>query len=275
METLNLSGLPFSSRMTSTQDETAHDHSYFECFFITNGKILHRIENTEVELSTGDAVLIAPGIQHSFKHIGECTHRDNMIEVKMFESCCNFLDPNCFQRFIKEKYVSFHLTQEYMLLFKSHIIYFLSIYDIPQRRNYEKFLIIFLLSALLFPNEENFVSVNNFKQQVLACVSTHFMKKNAITLICEEMNFNQSYLCKKFLNTCGCTLTEYINDLRIKHAAYLLSMTQYTLPRICDEIGIESLPYFNKLFKEHYNTTPAKYRKEHLGGSPLALLKNS
>ena len=51
---------------------------------------------------------------------------------------------------------------------------------------------------------------------------------------------------------------EKINELKINYSAYLLWATDYTIPEICEKIGIESVSYFHKLFKKRYGTTPHK-----------------
>ena len=61
----------------------------------------------------------------------------------------------------------------------------------------------------------------------------------------------------------GVTLLEYVNGLKLNHATYLLKTTHYTLAEICEQIGIESMPYFIKIFTQKYGMTPAKYRKNH------------
>ena len=58
------------------------------------------------------------------------------------------------------------------------------------------------------------------------------------------------------------TLFIDINDLRIKHAAYLLQTTDYTQQKICESIGFESVSYFNKLFKRKYGITPATFKRQ-------------
>ena len=80
-------------------------------------------------------------------------------------------------------------------------------------------------------------------------------------LVYQQLQFNKSYLSKKFKDVFGMTITDYINEMRVKYAAYLLSVTEHPLTYICESAGYESLPYFNKVFKTYYQTTPAKYRK--------------
>ena len=58
----------------------------------------------------------------------------------------------------------------------------------------------------------------------------------------------------------------------MKHAGYLLQTTDYTQQQICESIGIESVSYFNKLFKSKYGVSPGQFRRQtnKKGLSPLS-----
>ena len=119
-----------------------------------------------------------------------------------------------------------------------------------------------LLGVALFPKNGNAVTLNDFKTQCSSIINDQFTSPNAIQIICDYFHYNQSYMCEKFKRVFGRTMTDYINDLRLARSAYLLSVSTYSLREICDLIGFNSLSYFNKLFKEYYGISPAKYRKQ-------------
>jgi transcriptional regulator GlxA family with amidase domain len=49
---------------------------------------------------------------------------------------------------------------------------------------------------------------------------------------------------------------------RMDRAAWLLRTTDYSISKICEEVGYISENSFFKAFKKLYSTTPAKYRKD-------------
>lgn len=263
MRTLNLSGLPFASRISNYNDEDLHDHDFFECFYVTDGSITHITEDGREQLTVGDAVIITPHYPHRFERTQDCTHRDNMISEPLFKACCDFLDDRVYTQLRSDRYTKFQLSPANMQIFEKNIITYLLTNDGRKWRNYERSLVIFLLDSLLYPPLKHTASLNDFQTECLAVIGDNITKYDAVDRIAKLMQLNRSYLCTKFKKQFGCTLTDYVNELKIKHAAYMLKMTHHTLPRICELIGIESLPYFIKLFKKQYGTTPAKYRKEH------------
>ena len=262
MEQLNLSGLSFASKSNFCNDEFLHNHAFVECFFICEGSIIHKIHDTQDVLSVGDGVIILPGCSHSFERFQPCIHRDNMISMELFEECCQFFNKNLFDGLQQSKYIRFHIDIDRIQFFEKSVISYINCSDVFQKKKYEKLLVTLLLSFITLPEFYKSSSVNDFYSLCVSTISDVFNKPNAIDLVHQQLQFNKSYLSKKFKDVFGVTMTDYINEMRVKYASYLLSVTEYPLPHICELIGLESLPYFNKLFKNYYHTTPAKYRKD-------------
>ena len=261
MELLNLSGLAFASKSTSSEDEFIHGHAFVECFFVCEGSIIHRTENHEETLFVGDGVIIAPTVTHEFERTQPCTHRDAMISMELFRECSSFLNSKIYEQLLSERSLRFHIDVERIQFFEKTVISYISASDVFQKKMYEKILTTLLLSYIILPDFYESASVNDFRSKCITVISNVFHKPNAMELVYQQLQFNKSYLSKKFKDVFGMTITDYINEMRVKYAAYLLSVTEHTLTYICESVGYESLPYFNKVFKTHYHTTPAKYRK--------------
>ena len=129
-----------------------------------------------------------------------------------------------------------------------------------------------ILGHLLFAKNDKEKPSNDFRAKCITVVNTNFANVDAMKMIIDEMCLNRSYLCKRFKSVFNMTLTEYINELRMKHAGYLLQATDYTQQQICESIGIESVSYFNKLFKSKYGVSPGQFRRQtnKNGLSPLS-----
>lgn len=55
---------------------------------------------------------------------------------------------------------------------------------------------------------------------------------------------------------------QYLNDLRISESKRLLRETDRTITEIAYAVGYNSIPHFNRVFKQHTGTTPTEYRDE-------------
>lgn len=93
-----------------------------------------------------------------------------------------------------------------------------------------------------------------------------FVDKNyASPIILDEIssvvNMNPSYFCRVFKKVTGKTLMEYVNFVRIYKAENLLTSTEESILDISVETGFSSVSYFNRVFKNLKDASPAAYRK--------------
>jgi hypothetical protein len=82
--------------------------------------------------------------------------------------------------------------------------------------------------------------------------------------ICDK---DMSYInraMRKYLNS---TPTEFINDARLRYAAWLLETSSYPTSDISEICGFSDLPYFCRKFKEKYEYTPTQFRKNALNAA--------
>ena len=77
----------------------------------------------------------------------------------------------------------------------------------------------------------------------------------------EEVNLSPSYLSKKFHNTIGKTISEYLNSERLKHAALELISTKHSITEIALNSGFNDANYFKDVFKKTFGISPREYRK--------------
>ncbi len=128
-----------------------------------------------------------------------------------------------------------------------------------------------LLNILLkfFKNNESTESVpQSLSEQILYCLNKNTHIQGGIPSLSKQLKYSSSYLCHVFKQQTGTPLSQHIKHLRLQYIAYYLKTTNYSLQKIADLVGIESLPYLNKIFKEKYNVPPIKYRKQFNNQSP-------
>lgn len=81
-----------------------------------------------------------------------------------------------------------------------------------------------------------------------------------IEKLCKETNISRVYFNKLFKNTYGITPIEYINNLRIKKAKFLLDSGNYTNGEIAQLCGFSDIKYFYVVFKKITGLTTKEYK---------------
>lgn len=82
--------------------------------------------------------------------------------------------------------------------------------------------------------------------------------------IAESIGKNPSYTSSLFSNTCGVTLIEYLNSVRVKKACSLIAYTETPMEDIEKSCGFNNHRNFCRVFKAYVGTLPRRYRTSHM-----------
>ncbi|HOG49534.1 MAG TPA: AraC family transcriptional regulator [Lentisphaeria bacterium] len=122
------------------------------------------------------------------------------------------------------------------------------------------------LFARFFIDEENLLSESQVPDWLVSLCAAMREEKNFIAglprlqkLACRT----PGHVCKSFQKYLGRRPTEYINELRLAHAARQLSDTTDDIVAIATRLNFRSLSWFYRLFQQRYGVSPAAYRHLH------------
>lgn len=257
---LSIANHAIISRLTDTQDEFLHSHEFFEIILIRYGSITHCIGGNKEIMQVGDACIVAPNTQHSFIRKGDCAHRDVMMSATLFKKTCDFLDIDLYDKLLETGFVKFNIGVKKIEDFENSYLAFTEMDDENTLKIYAKTIACQLISAL-YTNTQTVSSGDVFKSKCITIINENYAKKDILNILLSELGYTQGHFCKKFKNAFQITPIEYINRRKIISAASNLVLTNYSIEECCHLVGFDSLPHFIKLFKEHYGTTPTKYRR--------------
>lgn len=80
-----------------------------------------------------------------------------------------------------------------------------------------------------------------------------------IEKIAEGVFLDASYIRRIFSKYMGCTISDYLTELRLKEAEKLLEKDNLTVSQIAERVGYTDPGYFAKCFKKYYGITPTSY----------------
>lgn len=98
-------------------------------------------------------------------------------------------------------------------------------------------------------------------QHAITLIDGRITEELSLNTIAGLLNVSSSYFSTLFKKETGTTLTEYINNRRVKHAKYLLESTKLQVQTIAQHCGIMDVHYFSKVFKKKTGMTPKEYRQ--------------
>ena len=86
----------------------------------------------------------------------------------------------------------------------------------------------------------------------------------SLDLIADECKLSPSYAGRVYRKMTSKSISEAINDKRLKVMAALLIEKSTSVKKIAEHIGISNYAYIYKLFKRAYGLTPSEYRRQEL-----------
>lgn len=258
---------PFNSKITEYGDEVVHKHQFYEIFYILEGSINHILNGEMRTLHTGDMVFLNLDDIHYFQREegSTCKHRDIIMHTDFFESLSDFLGDefkNAYQNNLLPKVLSLSLEQMENYEHRITNAILTSSMKSEYRMASTRALCISLLNHLVEERiRHNDAYYPMWFRELLGRFHMNEYLRVGLDDILKPFHFNKSYLCRRFRQYTGYTMTEYLNRIRLQQAAFQLQYTDNTIISVCSNVGFSSVSYFNKLFKQTYGVSPKYFRK--------------
>lgn len=113
----------------------------------------------------------------------------------------------------------------------------------------------------------NHLSINGEKcnnvnmEQIFGFIEKMYVKDISLEDTAEYIGLNPSYVSRLIKKETGQTYSQFLTNVRLRHAKEMLSGTDLKIEEISLLIGYSSTNYFNRIFKENLGCTPGEYRK--------------
>ncbi|MDY3784033.1 MAG: helix-turn-helix domain-containing protein [Candidatus Cryptobacteroides sp.] len=101
-----------------------------------------------------------------------------------------------------------------------------------------------------------------FLNAAIGAVERNLFAQNLdVPLLCSELNMGKTTLTARLKAACGQTPQVFIEDIRLKHAATMLSEGTYRVAEVADNLGFSSPKYFSLRFKKKFGCNPSEYSR--------------
>lgn len=240
----------------------SHFHDFYELYYLISGERFHMIEGEIYHMKANSFVLFPPHTMHHsygdrdipFKRIVLYFKADLFSSPELDLLLCD-----------KVRIFSFGNTK------------FSSVYQLlesidEELKSSETFHFEYassLLNQLMFTILRiNFPPVENHQQNLItkavAYIHEHYAEEIKISDLADFLYVSPYYLCRKFKETTGQTIIQYLNITRILRAERLLLETRNSITQISKEVGFSNLTHFNRMFKRITGCSPREKKKEYL-----------
>ncbi len=98
-------------------------------------------------------------------------------------------------------------------------------------------------------------------QKAILLIDSDLSAPLTLSALAAAQGLSEGYLATIFKKETEKTVSEYVREKRMRHAAHLLTTTRLQIQTVALHCGIMDVQYFSKLFKKHTGKTPKEYRE--------------
>jgi AraC family transcriptional regulator, arabinose operon regulatory protein len=92
----------------------------------------------------------------------------------------------------------------------------------------------------------------------------HFTERIRLTEVAREAGWSAPHLCSEFRRYFGIPILQFVQQLRMSRATYLLRDHNHRIGEIAAAVGYPDLYAFSKMFKRYMGASPRNFRELHL-----------
>ena len=246
-----------------------HSHDFYEIFLTVEGTVTHLVNGIVQKLPEGSLVFIRPDDTHGYIYDEPESRKTTYINLAFSSETARqlfiFLSPD----FPSDELLSCDMppTVNLSVVEKKRLLSQISELNIVNWQD-KKALKVKMRAILadVFSRHFNFsrqATQNSLPVWLSSLLSKMEHPENFAAGMDRMISLSgksREHLARSVKKYCGITLAEYINELRLNHAASLLSRTDIPIIEICYSCGFGSMSYFYRIFKNKYSTSPHGFR---------------
>ena len=243
----------------------AHDHDYYEVFLIENGRTEHWVNGVTQKLEPGQLVFMRPGDVHAFNASRKtgCQIINVMFRTETAAHLANCYNSAIGDRFFDAKSDLPEMHTLGPARFARAVNVSLQL-QTAQRdlARIEEFLLVLTNRVAHATSGVTKAAPKWFSEACSAAQSAEVFRLGTKGFI-RAAGRSQEHVCRTCKTVLGITPTEFINRIRIEHAAQLLRSDEAPISDIIGSCGFENTGYFYRLFRRQYDMTPKSFRSRY------------
>lgn len=255
----------FKFDLLAVHSEEEHIHQDTELIYVLNGTVNVKLDAEKYQLSNDDIIVINMNKRHSLL-FGEDTL---VFRIHIPYTVLN--------RYVDQDYIMFWCNttlddNEYYHSLRTYLcqmlVYIVKDPEMPSPITDSYF---YELLGCLFSQFRVDSNDERFKQdqdkhdkrmnEIISYIENNYSQNISLSDLANRLHLTYSYLSRCFKTMFGTNFLEYVNKVRLHHAAEDLLYTDKSITRIALDNGFVNSSGLSKIFKDTYDMTPTAYKK--------------
>lgn len=253
---------------SDTENEILHQHEYFEIFLTLSENITHHINNKTEILKKGTLTFIRPADVHVYTHSKKPYTFINLAFSKdlansIFSCLGNNFPMNAFLTMEFPPSVVLSESDAHSL---KELLYEINILDFNNKKKKSLYckMILITIFAKYFSQyiSDSYDFCPKWLDEVCKLMSQKEYFVEGIDAMVRLSGKSYEHLSRSMKKYKNITLSDFINNIRLNHAANLLKYTNLSITDIAIECGYNNVSYFPVCFKKKYGISPKTFRQK-------------
>lgn len=243
-----------------------HSHNHYEIDLVVAGEIQEFDGSKAITMKRNELVIVSPLNYHSYTKIDNDSSYTIMLNVSLRDEFFvgelkNFCAFNFPQHIILSEEETNMIIDMLMLAYKHrNDSDDFSVQLLQQSAiNY---IVSLLFVHLSHGNSENDIKYKNDLISAIIFINANYSKDITCAIVAKKCGYSPNYFSSAFKKMTGTSFSEYLLNVRLEHARYMLIVNKTPIITISESCGFRSPSYFSLLFKQRYGKTPGDYREE-------------
>ncbi len=242
-----------------------HGHTVWELFLVTKGSYKHNFNGQKEIMHRGMAYLIRPIDHHSIvQNEPDSVCLFVTISVPRMKEACLNLSKTLYDDFVGKEKLVLSLT-DYQIREITDLCFYIQerLNGDPEKLELPtSLLIVGTINATI--NQNYFFGENKpaWLMELLKKIQSPENKSWRVSDVMDNANYSHSHIARSFQKYMGCSIIDYISEVKMQNAGSLLVYSDMSIGEISNALGYKSPTNFSAVFKEAYGLSPAQYRKK-------------
>ncbi len=242
-----------------------HGHTVWEFFLVTKGSYQHDFNGKKEIMHKGDAYLIRPIDHHAISQ-----NEPNSvclfvtISIEHMKEACAYLSKSLYDDFMSKSALVCSLA-DYQIRKIMDLCFYIQEGLNGEMKKLELPTSLLILDIINAAISQNYVFDENKPDWLLDLIKKIQSSENMawhVSDVMDNANYSHSHISRSFQKYMGCSIIDYISEVKMQNAHNFLLYSDMTIYEISSALGYKSSTNFSAVFKSAYGLSPAQYRKQ-------------
>ncbi|WP_245167517.1 AraC family transcriptional regulator [Croceivirga sp. JEA036] len=263
-----------------------HYHKELELIYFMKSTGTRYVGNSIGNFGPGELYLIGSNVPHLFRNHKEYYAAEgsdegvDLIVVKferdfLGDNFLNLTESNRIQLLFDQANKGLKFSKAVSYLVHSHMVGLVNSQGLSSIIGILRILDILSISEnyqVLCEEEINTTFRKDEKERmakIISYLNENFHNKIELQEVSDLANMTPNAFCRYFKKRTRKSFSQFLNEIRIRHACKLLIEGKHQIATVCYQSGFNTLTNFNRQFKSLMNITPSEYMKKY--ETPIAV----